>query len=48
MPGDYFLKNRDYEVEKKLGEGGNGKVYQVHLVSDKSKKMVLKRVKLFP
>lgn len=44
----YFLKSEDYLVDKKLGEGSNGKVYQVHLVSDKSKKMVVKKVKLFP
>ena len=49
MPGDYFLENRDYIVDKQvLGKGSNGHVYQVYLRSDKNKKVVVKEVKLFP
>lgn len=49
MPGDYFLENRDYIVDNKvLGKGSNGQVYQVYLLSDRSKKVVVKKVKLFP
>lgn len=49
MPGDYFLENRDYTVDKQvLGKGSNGQVYQVYLLSDKNKEVVAKEVKLFP
>ena len=48
MPGDYFLENRDYIVDKQvLGKGSNGQVYPVYLRSDKKKKVVVKEVKLF-
>ncbi|KAK2548937.1 Serine/threonine-protein kinase Nek4 [Acropora cervicornis] len=43
MPADYFLENKDYIVDKQvLGKGSNGHVYQVYLLSDKNKKVVVK------
>ncbi|XP_015749217.1 PREDICTED: MAP kinase-interacting serine/threonine-protein kinase 2-like, partial [Acropora digitifera] len=43
MPGDYFLENKDYIVDKQvLGKGSNGQVYPVYLLSDKNKKLVVK------
>ena len=49
MPEDYFRENRDYYVNKReLGKGSAGKVYEVFVLSDRSKKVVVKKVKLFP
>ena len=48
MQQDTFVKYVDYTLGKILGKGGNGQVYEVSILSDRSKKVVVKRVKLFP
>ena len=49
MPEDYFQEHTHYYVDRKaLGEGSFGHVYRVYLRSDRSKKVVVKEVKLFP